>query len=94
MENIRTTSNTYPTTSAIPSVVTLLARIMALPAGYKHRAELESLTPEMRTDFNMTDSEHKAALDIRVTALPEYKIKCAKWEERIMRAIFKTGIRM
>ena len=63
-----------------------------MPAGYRHRSELRSLTPEQRADFAMTERDHEAALDMPVTDYPAYAIARNKWERRILSLLGRVGI--
>ena len=70
---------------------TLIAGVLALRAGLKHRRELQSLTPDMRADFVMTDREYEAALNKPVTAYPDFVVARENWRRRILKVIDRSS---
>ncbi|WP_137703334.1 hypothetical protein [Marimonas lutisalis] len=72
--------------------VSVTAKLLAMPAGYRHRAELRGLTPEQRADFVMTERDHEAALNMPVTDYPVYAIARNNWERRILSLLGRVGI--
>lgn len=73
-------------------VVSVTAKLLAVPAGYRHRAELRGLSPEQRADFAMTERDHKVALNMPVTDYPVYEIARNNWEGRILSLLGRIGI--
>ncbi|QGX97483.1 hypothetical protein EI983_04000 [Roseovarius faecimaris] len=64
--------------------VSAIAKLLAMPEGFRHRAELRELTPERRGDISMTERDHETALRMPVTDYPVFAIAYKKWERRIL----------